>query len=106
MSDASGLRMLRQSPQLLLELEIECFPAETVIIFCPTGHRVTWRHLEIEQTMDLDVFFVVMRLPPGHPLASQAKVWLPFRPESLLSRALEGVVGTAAAFVSQKHHSR
>ena len=57
MSDASGLRMLRQSPQLLLELEIECFPAETVTIFCPTGHRVTWRHLEIEQTMDLDVFF-------------------------------------------------
>ena len=45
-------------------------------------------------------------MPPGHPLASRAKVWLPFRPESLLSRDLEGVVVTAAALVSQKHHLR
>ena len=41
-----------------------------------------------------------------HPLASRTKVLLPFRPETLLSRALEGVVGTAAALVSQEHHLR
>ena len=41
-----------------------------------------------------------------HPLASRTKVLLPFRPETLLSRALEGVVGTATALVSQEYPLR
>ena len=40
------------------------------------------------------------------PYGQSGKKWLPFRPENILSRALEGVVGTAAALVNQKHHLR
>ena len=56
--------------------------------------------------MDFGEFFMVFGDFLDHPLASRTKVLLPFRPENILSRVLEGVVGTAAALVSQEHHLR
>ena len=56
--------------------------------------------------MDFGGFFMVFDDFLDHPLASRITLSLPFRPENLLSRALEGVVRTAVALVSQEHHLR
>ena len=106
MSDASDLRMLRQSPQLLLELEIEGFLVEMVTKRLPDWPEGDLATISSPQKIHPNPLFAQFLDASRSPYGQSGKKWLPFRPENILSRALEGVVGTAAALVNQKHHLR